>query len=168
MPLPVPELPSKAKDRHPSDVISVLSVVEGEPRAKGRPITYYSILWKDEDSAPLWLSRSDLISVCGKAWLDKKTQEVVDEQNRVSKNSRSGILEEAWRMDLEYLADMKSKGLHPDTQKPLRDSDRKTMPWLFQTRTAGGKSSRSVAGERMDTDEESTNHIKLGGRRFAR
>lgn len=168
MPLPMPELPSKAKDRHPSDVISVLSVVEGEPRAKGRPITYYSILWKDEDSAPLWLSRSDLISVCGKAWLDKKTQEVVDEQNRVSKNSRSGILEEAWRMDLEYLADMKSKGLHPDTQKPLRDSDRKTMPWLFQTRTAGGKSSRSVAGERMDMDEESTTHIKLGGRRFAR
>jgi hypothetical protein len=99
----------------------------------------YSILWKDEDSPPLWLSRSDLISVCGKAWLDKKTQEVVDEQNRVSKNSRSGILEEAWKMDLEYLTDMKSKGLHPDTQKPLRESDRKTMPWLFQTRTAGGE-----------------------------
>jgi hypothetical protein len=166
MPLPMPELPSKAKDRHPSDVVSVLSVVEGEPRAKGRPITYYSILWKDEDSAPLWLSRSDLISVCGKAWLDKKTQEVVDERNRVSKNSRSGILEEAWKMDLEYLTDMKSKGLHPDTQKPLRDTDRKTMPWLFQTRTAGGKSSRSAAGEKLNVDEESTTHIKLGGRRF--
>lgn len=167
MPLPMPELASKAKDRHPSDVVSVLSVVEGPPRAKGRPITYYCILWKNEDSPPLWLSRSDLISVCGKAWLDKKTQEVVDDQNRVSKNSRSGILEEAWKMDLEYLADMKSKGLHPDTQKPLRESDRKTMPWLFQTRTAGGKPSRSAAGEEMDTEEQRTSHIKLGGRRFA-
>ena len=53
MPLLVPELPSKAKDCHLLDVISVLRVVEGEPRAKGRPITYYSILWKDEDSALL-------------------------------------------------------------------------------------------------------------------
>lgn len=70
-------------------------------------------------------------------------------------------------MDLEYFADMKSKGLHPDTQKPLRESDRKTMPWLFQTRKAGGNFSRSVAGERMDVDEESTTHIKLGSRRFA-
>lgn len=116
----------------------------------------------------MWLSRTDLISVCGKAWLDKKTQEVVDDQNRVSKNSKSGILEEAWRADLEYLAEMKSKSLHPDTQEPLRESDRETMPWLFQTRTAGGKCPPSVPGERMDTDEESTSDIRLGGRRFAK
>ena len=136
-PLPQPELPRKAVDRQASDVVSLLSVVEGESRARGRPVTYYSIIWKEEDSSPVWLSRSDLISVCGKAWLDNKTQEVADEQNRVTKNSRSGILEEAWKMDLEYLADMKSRGLHPDTQRPLRESDRKTMPWLFQRRTAG-------------------------------
>lgn len=166
MPLPMPELPSRVKDRHPSDVVSVLSVVEGKPRAKGRPVTYYSVVWKDEDSTPLWLSRSDLISVCGKAWLDNKTQEVVDEQNRVSKNSRSGILEEAWKMDLEYLAEMKSKGLHPDTQKPLRESDRKLMPWLFQNRKTGGRTTHSDSNERMNV-EDSTAHIRLGGRRFA-
>lgn len=49
MPLPVPELPSNAKDRHPYDVVSVLGVVEGEPRARGRPVTYYSIRWKNKD-----------------------------------------------------------------------------------------------------------------------
>lgn len=126
-PLPSPNLPSKAEDRHASDVLCLYDMVEAAPPATGdrKPVTCYCIQWKTPDSEPLWLSRGELISVTGKAWLDNKNR-------KTSEPSGHEQVYAVWQHNLEFIAAMKSGGLNPDTMEPLSSSD-SAMPWVFKS-----------------------------------
>lgn len=165
-PLPMPKLAQDAADRHPADVLDLVDYVEGEPHAKRRPITYYCVWWKGKGSKKkelLWLSRADLISVCGKSWLDKKTQDAFDENGGAKKESRHDIVEGDWRWNTQILADCKARGLHPDTRKPLHESQREDMPWLFLGAGTDAERGRKV---KVEPDEESTAHIGVKSKRY--
>lgn len=61
---------------------------------------------------------------------------------------------------------MKAKGLHPDTKKPLRESDRKIMPWLFQGPSMSTQSTKDEPKVKVEPDEDDTAHIGLKAKRF--
>jgi hypothetical protein len=124
-PLPTPKLPYDSTERIASDIKRVCHVAVSAPCANSdrRPVTYYCIKWKSE-TQDYWLSRSELISFVGKAWLDRK-----DRSSNMP--SRHDQMEHAMENNLRCLQHCKENNLHPDTGKPLLESDRNDTPWLF-------------------------------------
>jgi len=105
------------KQRKGSDVRLIKAIVEVETNLERRtrePITKFLVAWKSlgEDT---WVLRSDMIGMCGREY---------EERTRV------GLLKD-WHHNLEYLKEMKHKGLHPETGKPLREDEKDITPWLF-------------------------------------
>jgi len=126
-PLPTPKLPYESTERLASDIKQVRHVAISAPSANSdrRPVTYYCIRWKS-DTQDYWLSRSELISFVGKAWLDRKDRST-------NMPSRHDQMENAMESNLKCLQHCKANNLHPDTGKPLVESDRNDTPWLFPT-----------------------------------
>lgn len=133
------------------DTVCGIAVVGVEGKNRNRPITYFPIRWKGEQQIQ-WLTRSELCSVCGKKWVADAFDALFDE----------------WQSKLQYLEEMKQRGLHPDTEQPLTDSDIADMPWL----APGSKSKRQAKeNEYTPSDNSSDNttaHIKVGVGKFGR
>jgi hypothetical protein len=126
-PLPTPQIPYDSTKRLASDIKQVCHVAVSAPCANSdrRPVTYYCIKWKSE-TQDYWMSRSELISFVGKAWLDRK-----DRSSNMP--SRHDQMENAMENNLQCLQHFKTNKIHPDTGKPLLESDRNETPWLFPT-----------------------------------
>lgn len=139
-------------ERRAKHLACVHSVVEVDSKSTSRhPITYFPVTWKDKEGVVEWITRSDLLKVCGQKWLDKK----------------GAVLIKNWRSDLEYLEKMKLESLHPDTGRPLVESDRREMPWLFpdtqsEKQPATSREQGDQRDEEMnDPDDDNTDHIRV-------
>lgn len=148
-PLPMTKNISERRAKH---LDCVHSVVEVDSKSTSRhPITYFPVTWKDKKGEVEWITRSDLLKVCGQKWLDKK----------------GSVLVNNWRSDLEYLERMKLESLNPDTGRPLVESDRKETPWLFpdvqsEKQPAASREEGDQRDEEMnDPDEHNTDHIRV-------
>lgn len=155
------ELPSAKdlKEKRAIHLDTLDSVVQLETLSTKRaPITYVQVTWKKdasklEASRTEWLTRSELHSVCGKIWADRKISILIDD----------------WRSNLAYLAETKQKALHPDTGKPLQESDRDEMPWLSPSLfvlTNPDKKQAVKADPQATPQQDSVEHNQVKRNRF--
>ena len=130
------------KTRTAIEVRAVKAIVEVESNVKHRtrePITKFLVAWKSagEDT---WVTRSDMITLCGREYEER---------------TRAGLLE-IWHSNRLYLEEMKKKGLHPETEEPLRNDQKDSTPWLFDhvnTETSREKSSKKSGREQQTAVE---------------
>lgn len=149
MRFPLPQA-RDVRDRKAIDMVAVgaMTMVETESKGRNHPITYFSVEWKGEEQME-WLTRSELMSVCGKNYTAAAFK----------------VLHQQWQSQRLFLEDMKQKGLHPDTEKPLTDTDIADMPWLAPE-SQGSKATSNRSTPKADTNDNSTTHIKLGSGGF--
>ncbi|KJX96016.1 hypothetical protein TI39_contig846g00002 [Zymoseptoria brevis] len=93
----------------------LLAIVQADSISNLRaPITKFLVKWRPEAAIPklVWITRSDLMGICGKSWTETRRQKLLT----------------IWRRNLSHLDQMREAGLHPVTGKPLTEDIRNTMP----------------------------------------
>ncbi|KAF2023149.1 hypothetical protein EK21DRAFT_119052 [Setomelanomma holmii] len=91
---------------------------ESKPRPGSKPRqpdAYLRLQYKDNDTPNEWLSRTECISLMGKKTAERYLAQFIAQYDRKCK----------------YLEACKAQRLHPDTNQPLNERDRKFTPWLF-------------------------------------